>query len=396
MSKNLKILSVMHKAPNNSGFLAEKFVRLSKESDMHMLIWDNNKNISAFSQQYGISQSRLHNGIQRQWQAFTKLFSILYVILFNDRVRKYLLGSSNTFSHRLKLICTYLPVFYVKPNIIHFEFGTLALHIAELQQLLTAKICVSFRGYDINYVGLDNTEYYKDVWLHADGIHFLGNDLKKRALKRGYKNNKIEALIPAAIDTTFFTGAKKQTNPNSSLNIYSTGRLIWKKGYEYALLAMAILKKKNIPFHYHLIGDGDQNQALQFTISELGLEHNVTLHGRKTKDYIKQALLQADVFIQPSISEGFCNAVLEAQAMAVPVIATDADGLAENIIDGTTGFIVPKWNAEAIAERIMWFHNNQYAIPDMGAKGAERVQKHFDIKDQVVAFIDFYKKLHEA
>lgn len=386
----------MHRAPLNSGFLAEKFNRLSKEMDMHMLIWDSRKNIATFSKQYEVDKSKVHNGIQNYRQVLAGLFSILYVITFNRKARKYLLDGSNDFRNRLKFICTYLTVFHLKPDIIHFEFGTLATHIAQLKKLTTAKMCVSFRGYDINYVGLDRTDFYKHVWLHTDGIHFLGKDLKKRAVKRGYKNDKIEALIPAATDTNFFSGGKKQTNFNTALNIYSTGRLTWKKGYEYALQALAIAKQNNIPFHYHLIGDGDQKQAIQFTISELGLEQYVTLHGQKTKEYIRQALQQADVFIQPSISEGFCNAVLEAQAMAVPVIATDADGLPENIVDGATGFIVPKWDAAAIAERLMWLHNNRQVIADMGTKAAERVKNHFDVKDQMEAFLAFYKKLHEA
>jgi colanic acid/amylovoran biosynthesis glycosyltransferase len=395
-SKRMKILTVLHRAPVNSVFLADKYVRLSQEMNMHMLVWDTDDNISAFAHQSGVSKSRIHNGIQNQWQALAKIGSIISVILFNRQARKYLLNDKASLLKKLKLILSYLPVFSVKPNIIHFEFGTLATHIADLKKITRAKICVSFRGYDINYVGLNDKDYYKNVWQYADGFHFLGNDLKQRAIKRGYNNDKTEALIPAAIDTNYFTNNERQHNTNGPLNIYSIGRLTWKKGFEYALQALAILKQHSIPFHYHLIGSGTHEQAIQFTIAELGLEQHVTIHGSKNREYIKQALQQADLFIQPSISEGFCNAALEAQAMAVPVIATDADGLPENIADGMTGYIVPKWNAAAIVEKLIWFHYNREALQQMGKKGAERVRKHFDIEDQINAFIAFYKKLHDT
>lgn len=389
-------MSVMHRAPLQSGFLADKFHQLEREFNMHMLVWDSDKNIETFSKQTGTSKNKIHIGLQNRWQVLTNFLNMLFVIFVNRRVRTFLLSDNSNLSKKIKLLAMYLPIFYVKPNIVHFEFGTLATDIATLKKVTDAKIIVSFRGYDINYVGLENEAHYTDVWRYADGIHFLGNDLKQRAIRRGYNSMQVEALIPAAIDTSFFHNTHPLKENAAILTICSTGRLTWKKGYEYAIQAMAILKEKNIPLHYYIAGEGNQRQALQFTIAELGLTKHITLLGSKNKDSVKHLLEQADVFIQPSISEGFCNAVLEAQAMEIPVIATDADGLAENIENGQTGFIVPKWNAEAIAERLVWCYNNRATLITMGGKGAERVRTHFDIHKQTAAFIEFYNKVHEA
>ena len=60
-------------------------------------------------------------------------------------------------------------------------------------------------------------------------------------------------------------------------------------------------------------------------------------------------LRAADVLLHPAVSEGFGNAVMEAQAVEVPVVCTDADGLRENVVDGVTGLVVPRRDASALA-----------------------------------------------
>jgi colanic acid/amylovoran biosynthesis glycosyltransferase len=180
------------------------------------------------------------------------------------------------------------------------------------------------------------------------------------------------------------------------LKIVSVGRLVWKKGYEYAIRAASILKEKGIDFEYNIVGDGAHLQALQFIIKESGLENNVKLLGALSAEATKEQLEQSHLFVHPAISEGFSNAVLEAQAMGLPVICTDADGLPENIEDMVTGFVVRKWDTEAIAEKLIFFSENREKISEMGLKGIERVNKYFTIDKQIEAFANFYSSIHNA
>jgi colanic acid/amylovoran biosynthesis glycosyltransferase len=55
----------------------------------------------------------------------------------------------------------------LQPEVIHFEFGTVAVAHAYLKELLRCKVVVSFRGYDLNFIGLDDSEYYREVWEHG-------------------------------------------------------------------------------------------------------------------------------------------------------------------------------------------------------------------------------------
>ena len=104
-------------------------------------------------------------------------------------------------------------------------------------------------------------------------------------------------------------------------------------------------------------------------------------------------MLWADVFLHAAVSEGFCNAVIEAQAMKLPVVCTDADGLPENVCEGETGFVVPRRDPEAMALGLSRLAADPSLRERMGRAGRRRVEKHFRIEDQIVAFDRAYARL---
>lgn len=381
----------MPQVPLNSGFLAAKFIALAADHDMYMLAWDTEANRTAFSESYHLSASttrRIRLGVYNMSGAVKNVMSLFLLLLRNVGVRKLLLKDAAS----IKDILYYLPLFKLQPDIIHFEFGTLAKDIAMIKSLTKAKIVVSFRGFDINYAGLQTPSFYSNVWKYADALHFLGKDLRRRAMLRGYNAGKIEVMIPPAIDISLFAPEDRRTG-NEILKIISVGRLVWKKGYEYAIRAVAVLKKRGIPFEYTIVGAGDYEQALRFYISELGLERDVKLTGEYAPQDIKLELAKAHVFLHPAVSEGFCNAVLEAQAMGLPAVVTDADGLTENIEDSITGFLVPKWDINAMADKLQWCYENPEQAAQMGRSGVERIKTYFRQEDQIRRFADLYKKV---
>jgi|GEM_PF-167800 glycosyltransferase involved in cell wall biosynthesis len=85
-----------------------------------------------------------------------------------------------------------------------------------------------------------------------------------------------------------------------------------------------------------------------------------------------------DVFILPSYREGFPNVVLEAAAMELPVITTDAIGCIDSVHDGETGFIVPVKNAKKLAEKMLLLGHNSELRKSMGKKGRQWVLKAFN------------------
>ena len=291
-----------------------------------------------------------------------------------------------------------IPIIRLNPDIVHFEFGALAVGRTYLKDLLGTRLAVSFRGYDLNFVALDNPDHYREVWDAADACHFLSEHLWQRAKDRGCPADKSHILIPPAVDLESFPGIQLITpltlgTPEQPLLILSIGRLEWKKGYEHALQAVKMLLERGLDFQYEIIGDGDYAASLFFARHQLGLEDVVSLLGGLPHAEVINHLAQADVFLHPSLSEGFCNAVLEAQAMGIPVVCSDAGGLPENIHDGVTGFVVPRRDPNAMAEMLALLAEDGNLRQKLGQAGRRRVEQHFNLEQQLAAFEVFYETL---
>lgn len=286
----------------------------------------------------------------------------------------------------------------LRPDLVHFEFGALAVGRMYLKELLKCKIIVSFRGYDLNMVGLEKQNYYQEVWDKADALHLLGVDLWRRAHSRGCPVNKAHVLIPPAINLGLFEPAKSTSgaSPADPIRILSVGRLEWKKGYEHAIQAVRVLKDLGVSFRYRIIGDGSQLEPLAFARHQLDVEAEVEFLGAISPSEVKRYLSHSDIFLHAAVSEGFCNAVLEAQAMGLPVVTSDADGLPENVVDGVTGFVVPRRNPQALADKLQLLARDSEFRARMGQAGRKRVLQHFQIQDQIGAFDRFYRSVMEC
>ncbi len=327
-------------------------------------------------------------------------FALLRCFLIDARLTSGYLqrGWSRFGLNILKRFYVDAPVIALKPNLVHFEFGATVVGRADLGILLGCKQVVSFRGYDLNFSGLDQPDYYADVWKYTDEFHFLGEDLHKRAVRRGLTLEKPYTLIPPAIDTAYFTPQKKGQyeivgTAERPLRILGVGRLEWKKGYEFAFQAVRLLLEKGICCEYRIIGAGNYLEPLAFARHQLNLESTVTFIGAQPREKVKEELVWADVFLHAAVSEGFCNAVLESQVMQVPVVCSDADGLPENVEDGVTGFVVPRRDPQALAEKLEILAGSPELREKMGKAGRERVEKYFQLDDQVQKFEEFYHRV---
>jgi colanic acid/amylovoran biosynthesis glycosyltransferase len=358
---------------------------------------------------------------QREWQRFPQLngqrarvkpswphrskflaslllpFAFSYCLLCNPRgTLKYLRCAPARFGwNTLRRFYLDAPLIAFAPDLIHFEFGTLAAKQVYLRELLDCAVVASFRGYDLNYVALERADYYQEVWQQADALHLLGEDLWRRAQQRGCPADKFHLLIPPALDAARFepqgkTHCDLAGTPERPLKILSVGRLEWKKGYEFALEAVRLLEQQGIHCHYQIIGAGAFFEALAFARHQMGLDEQVELLGALPPAQVKEHLRAADVFLHAAVSEGFCNAVLEAQAMQTPVVCSDADGLAENVLDGVTGFVVPRRQPSLMAEKLAQLAGDPALRERMGQAGRARVNEHFQPAQQLQAFLDLY------
>ncbi len=281
----------------------------------------------------------------------------------------------------------------VDPDVVHFQFGDLARARTHVAGAVDAAFTSSFRGYDLAYAGLDQPGFYDRLWPVLDGAHTLGRDLLAAATERGAPTGVPWRLISPAIDLARFDPpdrSGRQPGQEDPVRLLSVGRLHWKKGLTDGLEAVAALVADGRPVTYRIVGDGPAEEQLRWLIDDLGLGPVVELVGRCSPDEVADHLAWADLFLHPSHTEGFANAVLEAQAMAVPIVCSDAEGLAENVADGRTGLVVPRRRPDALAATLIELADSPDRRLAMGRAGRQRVTERFAIDQQLDAYAAFF------
>jgi len=405
---NKRVVLVLASFPQLSEtFIVNKFIGLIEKGwNIHVVCNHHHQHeYKNFAQLSKISA--LNNRIHRNWPVAPRwlpvlLFPIAFLkCLFTNPhgLARYLTRGYRVHGTSiLKRFYVDSQIIALRPGLVHFEFGATAVGRADINQLLGCKEIVSFRGYDLNFSGLDTPDYYHDVWKFADGFQFLGEDLRQRALRRGCPPEKPFAIIPPAIDVVFFTPRTEKDSTvigasERPLRILSVGRLEWKKGYEYAFQAVRMLLDKGISCEYHILGAGAYLAPLAFTRHQLGMEGVIQFLGAQPREVVREQLDWADVFLHASISEGFCNVVLEAQAMEVPVVCTDAGGLPENVEDGVSGLVVPRREPVALADKIEVLASSPELRQRMGKAGRERTLHNFQVVTHLNNFQALYKRI---
>lgn len=131
-----------------------------------------------------------------------------------------------------------------------------------------------------------------------------------------------------------------------SIKLLTIGRLDKQKGYDLAVEACSILKKKGYKFNWYVLGSGVEENNILNMIKEYGVQECFHLLGIRINPY--PYIDQCDIYVQPSKHEGYGIAVAEARMLNKPIVCTDFTGARDQIIDGQTGSIVG-FDAEEIA-----------------------------------------------
>jgi glycosyltransferase involved in cell wall biosynthesis len=169
-------------------------------------------------------------------------------------------------------------------------------------------------------------------------------------LKRG-------SVLYNGVDGKFFFRQEKESSeirgefsiPNEIPLLVSVANLIPYKDYDTILKALSIIKSRGIAFHYIAIGEGIERSRIESLVEELDLSENISMPGSRTD--VKDILFSSDIFLHSSLGEGCSNAILEAMAAGLPIIATDTGGTSE-IVDETMGVLFGFQNVEQLTKLI--------------------------------------------
>ncbi|AIK97106.1 glycosyltransferase [Candidatus Odyssella acanthamoebae] len=166
------------------------------------------------------------------------------------------------------------------------------------------------------------------------------------------------------------------------------------KGFKDLLQAFAVVHKKNPQTKLILAGQqiDDQNAQLQETIAHYKLQQHVLLLGQLT--HPEHCLPALDLFVSPSLQEGFPNVVGEAMACGVPCVVTDVGDSALAV--GETGIVVPPNDPQALAQAILKIIEHPDTLHSLGGQARRRIETKFSlptiVKEYETAYINFVEK----
>lgn len=183
---------------------------------------------------------------------------------------------------------------------------------------------------------------------------------------------------------------------DDDLLVGSVGRYHPIKGYNYFIRAAYDVAKAKPKAKFCIVGlkqEGDDKHfiALKRLVKKLGLADKlVFLFNREDVARIISAF---DVFVIPSLREPFGRVVIEAMACEKPVVGFNNGGVPEIVVDGKTGFLVPPYRTEIMAEKIITLLNDRQLNSEFGRQGKIRVQQTFDIKSDMLRVAELYREL---
>jgi glycosyltransferase involved in cell wall biosynthesis len=160
------------------------------------------------------------------------------------------------------------------------------------------------------------------------------------------------------------------------------------KGHDVLIDAAREVLRRFPDAVFEIVGDGSQLEALVDRASSRGVLHAFTFLGHR--DDVAQRLADGDIFVLPSRSEAFPNAVLEAMAAGLPIVTSGIGGMLELIDDGRTGLLVPPGDPSALADRIVRLMADADLASRLGRAARDEVCARYSFDRMVAAFERIY------
>lgn len=286
-------------------------------------------------------------------------------------------------------------VFRFKPDIIHLNHTTPGLWGSIVGKMSGAKVVRTIhRSHTIN-----------NRWQNiANAISFLNTDtvvcnsyntlrdirvIEKKFVKdrkviyNGVDTEMIKKICDAA------RGTRSTNRSKDTFVVGTVGRLIAVKNYGRLIKAWSYHVQRFENSQLVIIGDGPESVSLRSLVRDYNLSDSVLLTGRLGREEVYQWLAHLDLFVVSSLSEGFCNAVVEAMCAGCSIAYADIPVLREVV--GDSGFAFNPLSTRSIADAISTLASKEPVITDESAKrvSLECLQK-YSIRATAVKYVDTY------
>ncbi len=215
--------------------------------------------------------------------------------------------------------------------------------------------------------------FFRKIFIKADIVQAISHYLADYAAIMGFKG-KVE-VIPNGVNFVQFASVQHRVLNKNNVTLITTSRLVEKNGVRDIIEALEFLPE-NVKLI--IIGIGPLENNLKFKIKNLKLESRIKFLGHVPYENIPKYLHEADIFIRPSLSEGFGNSFIEAMAAGLPVIATSVGGIPDFLINEETGLFCEVNNPESIARQVTRLLNDPVLMTKLKENGPKLAREQYD------------------
>ncbi|TFF87115.1 MAG: glycosyltransferase family 4 protein [Promethearchaeota archaeon] len=282
-----------------------------------------------------------------------------------------------------------------KPDVIHSIYVKESLIMGVIGKIFGVPSVFHSRGMDFNYYPFKSLKSNILARIAAklnNVILTVSKVMKYDSRKLNIAQKKVISLYDG-IDFSLFNLSDKERSLNRKhLEILHVGRFNPEKRQELIIEACKKLRDNGLNFHLTITGYGQLENHLKNLIRKYQLESKVSMIGYTDHDKVPEIMKKADIYIQPSLSEGMPISVLEAMSMELPVILTRVGGMTELILK-RGGVLIEINNISQLYDAIVYYINNPNIIRVDGIRNRKFIKENFNWEVHAKELYKIYNKL---
>lgn len=287
----------------------------------------------------------------------------------------------------------------IHAQVLHIYFGHVGVHLLPLLEICPLPTVVSFHGADAG-VDLEKPAHLaltQRLLAQATLLLVRSESLAERLIALGADRARIR-LHRTGIPLAEIPFTQRTPPPDGAWRLAQACRLIPKKGLATALRAFAAFTEIYPRASLVIAGEGAQLAGLQALAAALNIPDRVRFTGFLPQQKLRALFAESHFFLHPSEltregdQEGVPNAMLEAMASGLPVIATRHGGIPEAVEHGISGLLTAESDPAALTQSLLALANDEALYTAMSAAAAARVAAAFDLSHQARVLEGYYRE----
>lgn len=230
---------------------------------------------------------------------------------------------------------------------------------------------------------------YFVLYRICDGIIVNSEQNKQHFMAVARIKGEFIKVIYSGIELEQFSNVPTTEFETNKFVVGMVGRLSKEKGPSYLIEALSALE--GIDFECLIVGEGPLRKQLEELVEKRHLQERVKFLG--FQENVIQFMQKMDVIVLPSINETFGITIVEAFALKKVVVASEVGGIPELVKNNVTGLLFPAKDSAALAERLLYIHNNKEDSVKMGENGYEFAMRNFTSAIMAANTLAYYKTL---